>query len=200
MALPTPMRVSALALVTIGLLTSIMAVAELEMTLRASELTPPMEMLASAVLRAQFSGHVVALEAMQWVRVPVLALLSVASSVAFFTALRVRWPGSGRRVPFAELMAKAAIVSAVLRTVDGAQLLLIAKRAAAAGERALAQGPAGDPRAQETALGLAMIPALSVAATLVVVGLYVTLGRYFQSPHARSLLAELDANVPEEEE
>jgi hypothetical protein len=198
LALPTAPRLAAGALLALGFLTSLTAVGQLELALSASELVPSSG--ATARELAAFGSFVVSLEASQWQRVPVLAFLSVASSVVFFTALRVRWPGSGRRGPFAELMGKAAVVTAVLRTIDGAQLYAMARRASAAADRVAAAPSASDAVPAE-ALALPIgAPGLILGLTILIVGTYALAGRYFQTPRLIAVLDELDANVPEEEE
>ncbi len=145
-------------------------------------------------LRAQLRATLATVEGMRWPRIAVLVLLSSAAGMVFVAALRLRWPRGEPRLGVSALLSRAALGAAVLRTLDGAQDLIISRAAAAAFEKVL--------RAQQPELAQAnsvvMASVASVGTTVVVAGLFIALANYFQSERIQQTFQLIDRNTPEE--
>lgn len=144
-----------------------------------------------AVWLAMISGLRGAIAGMTTSRVIISMLLSSAASLVFVLALRLRWSMQGPRSLVATLLSRVAVGAAVLRTLDGAQQLVIARTTA--GEIGKALVKEAVPEAQ--ALGEAVLTAysaLTIGWTALVVGLFVGLSRYLASDAVRTVLAQHD--------
>lgn len=144
-------------------------------------------------MKAYYRAHFSAIDSMGASRVVILLGLSAAASMVFLGAMFLRWSVSAPRAPLARLLGGAAFVAALFRTLDGAQDLVISRRAGEAYAKALAAANVPDdvlPRSVATGL----FSVLSVGMTLFVVTALVALGAYFRSDRVRGLLEA----IPEE--
>lgn len=127
----------------------------------------------------------------------VLLLLAVSLSFTFVCALRVVRPGGLPREGVRKLLSASALVTAVLRTVEGAAQSALSLRVA----RGLAElgGPPGwDAQAFVTAkpyLGQVVV-GWWVFQTLVVAGSLLLVSQYFRSARARDWAAVQDRAPP----
>ena len=109
--------------------------------------------------------------------------------IVFVTSLQIRWSLEAPASALARRLGVAALVSAVLRTLDGAQQLVIVRRAAEANGRALLGS--GSPDAETVAsVTRALVSVVSVGWTLLIVALFVALGTYFRSPKVLTTFVE----------
>jgi len=143
--------------------------------------------VTEAMTRTQAQG----LEDMQVSRGFILFALSMTCALTFVSALRLLRPAGVPREGVRRLLGGAALASAVLRTLDGAQLAAVSKRMGTAADRVFSASKAVPGEYPD---GFAMV--LSVAATtiftLVVVVAFLALSRYFRSSKMRELVQALD--------
>lgn len=137
------------------------------------------------VFLAQRSGFQSAVHSMLPWRIGTEALLALGAGAVFFLALRLR-VATEERGEAAELVGRAALAAAIVRTIDGAQNLVIARSIAEHTSAAMAKGDA-ESRAVAT-FAVSGISVLSVAWSLVVVGLFMGLSTYFRSKRLRDVL------------
>lgn len=200
---PALFRVALLAAVTVGALVSFSAAQGVGMVAMASAsssdgdvklgplaaITPyakEQEAAAKASRRASFN----AIESMGASRVVILLGLSATASMVFLGALFIRWSLNAPRAAIARMLGAAAFGAALFRTLDGAQELVIARRAAEATLKALVAANVPDA-AEGSGLALGLLSFVSVAWTAFVVGLFLLLGTYFRSDRVRGLLEAL---------
>lgn len=187
--------------ITLGAMMSFAAARDVSLALTISA-SPPAEALEApawpsfgfspAVQRelavAVYAGLRSALEPMATARVIIAMLLSSASSLVFVAALRLRWATLGSKVQVAQLLGTSALGAGVLRTLDGAQQLVISRATAEAMGKVLVREAV--PNAEATAqLVLTTVSVASVGWTVAMVGLFVGLGSYFRSPRVQEALA-----------
>jgi hypothetical protein len=206
--LPTPLRRVTLATLALGALVSFGAVQGLRLAFFADELdssageTPFLNRLTpnpeafSAAQRAQGVAMRSALTGMRWPRIVILFGLSSAAAMVFVSAMRLRWPGGVRRMGVALLLGRAAVVTAVLRTLDGAQELVVVRASVAAYERALVERSVELANAGAT---MTLFSGASVVTTAVVTGLFLLASSYFRSERVLQTLELLDRDVADED-
>ncbi len=209
--LPTGIRVATMIALVFGAMVSFGAVRDLPLTVNAGASDMPEvslgpfkalvkdEKVYLAAMRASFRAQMSAMEAMQTSRVLILAALSTSASLVFISALRLRWPAGARRGSIARLLAGASVATAVLRTLDGAQLLAIARKGVLASEKVLAASGVPELQSPE-GVNVAVTSALSVAMTAVTVASFLALGAYFRAARPTQLFATLDRDLPEDDE
>jgi hypothetical protein len=202
---PPLLRVILLTAIGLGVMVSVSASQEAALAMSVESLTPrefslgPLKGLLTitqaqeAALRAQERATLSAIEAMATPRAIVLGLLAVSALLVFVTALQIRWSIDAPPAALARRLGIAALASAVLRTLDGAQQLVIARRAAEANGRALLGAGAPD---SETVIAVTrtLVSAVSVGWTLLIVAFFVALGTYIRSPKVLTIFVE----APEE--
>jgi hypothetical protein len=204
-ALPGRLRLALLVLVAVGALVSFGAARDVSVVLTLNSPVPVEGSEASlpglglspqaqrAVWLATASGLRGAIASMTTSRVVIAMLLSSAASLVFVLALRLRWTTIGVRAPLAVLLGRVSIGAAVLRTLDGAQQLVIARTTAQEFAKALQREAA--PEAQTMSeLSVGAFSAVSIGWTMAVVALLVGLGRYVSSDAARDAFARAEAS------
>lgn len=208
--LPGPLRAATMAALVLSSLVAFGAVRDLPMALNAATLEmPDIELgpLKSLVknervyldaMRASFRAQMTALEGMQAVRVVILTCLSTSAALVLVSALRLRWPAGARRSAIARLLTGASLATAVLRTLDGAQLLVVVRKGVAASEKVLQRSGIPEMQAPE-GVNVAVSSALSVATTLATVAAFLVLSSYFRSDKARGVFTALDRDVEGED-
>jgi heme O synthase-like polyprenyltransferase len=147
----------------------------------------------AAAQRAHLAATRSALVSMRWPRVIVLFLLSSAAGVVLATALRLRWPSGIPRVVATTLLGRAALVAAIIRTLDGAQDLVIARAGAAAYEKTLADNHIAGA---EFGASLLLFSIFSIINTIAVAGLFIAARNYFRSDRVLQTFALLDRAPP----
>lgn len=192
------MRAAAIACVALTGLVGLWAASEAMGLSRLSELEeiqPPADSLLGApdVLRAQMQ----ALEGMREARSLTLTGLAVACAVAFVAAMRLLRPVAIPRERMRQVLGGAALVAAVFRTLDGAQLAVVAKRMAGPLAKAVASLPELSDPADAAEL-TRLMPSLFVAGvalqTALVSGALALFALYFRSERVRQSLEGLDHN------
>ncbi len=206
--LPNPLRYATLATLTLGAMVSCGSVQGMRLAFGTDEMdvtagetpffnkfTPNPEAYAAAQ-RAQGVAIRNSIEGMRWPRAAILFVLSGAAAMVFVSAMRLRWPSGVQRVGLARLLSNAALVAAVLRTLDGAQELVIVRAAVAAYEKTLAEHHVDLAGAGAT---MAVFSGASVVTTVVVTALFVVASNYFKSERIVQTFELIDRNEPEEE-
>jgi hypothetical protein len=141
------------------------------------------------VLLAQFS----ALEPMREPRTFLLGTLAVVCAFVFVAAGRMLRPGGLPREGMRRLLGGAAILAAILRTIDGAQWMVVVDRMSAA----LVKGPF-PPEQDATSIELIqsvgpfVLSAGYIAVTAFVAGAFILLGQYFRSERVRKVVTAQD--------
>jgi len=196
---PFLFRVALLAAITVGALVSFSAAQGIGASALASSTAPAEVKLAwlagvapyakeqEAALVASHRATMGAIEGMGAARVVILLALSATASMVFMGALFLRWSANAPRAGIARLLGTAALASAIFRTLDGAQELVISRRAAEAGIKVLIAANVPDAAAG-SGFTLGVISTVSVLWTAFVVGLFLVLGSYFRSDTVRGLL------------
>ncbi|MDX2015216.1 MAG: hypothetical protein SFW67_33795 [Myxococcaceae bacterium] len=206
--LPTPLRFATMATLALGVMVSFGAVQGMRLAFFADEIdssageTPFLNTLTpnpeafSAAQRAQGAAMRSAIAGMRWPRVAILFGLSSAAAMVFVSALRLRWPSGVRRLGVAQLLGRSAVVAAVLRTLDGAQELVIVRASVAAYEKVLSE------RGVELANAGATLPLFSgasIVTTALVTALFLVASNYFRSERILQTFELLDRELPGEE-
>jgi len=140
----------------------------------------------SRLMRAASSGYQSALAAMVPWRPITSTLLAVASGLVFIMAMRLRLSPEGRGEA-ALLLGRASLAAAVLRSIDGAENLVIVRTMMdMVGKAVVLEGV---PEAQAASeVGSVLGSLMTGGWTLLMVAAFVTLGNYFRSETLRSAL------------
>lgn len=200
--LPAGLRNAALAAVLLSSVVGFQAMLEaasltnLE-ALREARPTPGSALVSSPELRekisaAESAAQVSALEPMASSRAFVLAALSVACGLVFVSAGRLLRPAGLPRNGMRGLLGGSALAAAVLRTIDGAQAALVARRMASALVEVLQKnGDFGQLASIERAPAVISTVYLTVAVapTALVAGAFVVLSTYFHSERVKQIVA-----------
>lgn len=141
-----------------------------------------------------------ALEPMREPRAVLMFVLATSCAFVFVASARMLRPEGMRRDAMRRMLGRAAITVAVLRTIDGAQWAVVARRMGSV----MAQLHAQKPEFQ-TAMGGQMLETIfsgyalgtTVVFTALVAGTFAVLGQYFHSEPVREALVALDG--PREE-
>ena len=146
--------------------------------------------LAAQAARAKHAAHAQGLESMRGSRAVILFALTIACSLTFVAALRMLRPAGSARESARRLLVSTAIASAVLRTMDGAQMTAIAGRAGAAWDKVMngSDIPGGYPEGLEQWL----LSATTLVFTVLITGAFVGIATYFRSDSLRDLVAASD--------
>lgn len=120
-------------------------------------------------------------------RVAILIILSGAASMVLVAAMRIRWSVGGPKAGMARLLASAALVAGIFRTLDGAQELAIVREGAAAAGKVLHAQQTPDAELSAQAV-MVMSSTLSVARTVIVVAVLLALSAYFRSARVAEAL------------
>ena len=146
-------------------------------------------------LKALAVAQISAFESMRGSRTAILFGLWATSALVFVACLRLMKPRGAPREGVRRLLATTTLITAVLRTLDGAQAAAVARRAGAAFDRVLSKStelPGGWPEGL-WANGFA---GLSMLMSLVVGGGLLMLSRYYRSDRVREVTLQLDGSSP----
>lgn len=148
-------------------------------------------------------AKIAALEPMREPRSLVLGALAVACSFAFVASGRLLRPGGLPLERMRRVLAGSAIIAALLRTIDGAQWAVVARRIAPV----MAQHLSALPMFQEAQVAAqlkATLPGiasgLAMVMTAIIAGLFALLGQYFRSESVRQAISAQDGQLAVEEE
>lgn len=147
------------------------------------------------VLKKVMEAQLSALESMREPRALVLGALSVACAFIFVSAARLLRPAGMPLESMRQVLGGAALVAAVLRTVDGAQWAVVVKQAAQALMKAGSHLPGADGvplTPQMQALFPMLLTLLIALHTALVAGSFLLLGQYFRSERVRSAISAQD--------
>jgi hypothetical protein len=160
------------------------------------EQTPRMAVFGDpAVVERVFHAQLSALEPMREPRALILGGLAVACALVFVAAARMLRPGGLPREGMRRLLGGAAIAAAVLRTLDGAQWMVVVKRASITMAEAMSSLPEfrASPAEQLKTTVYFLLSAATVAQTAFIAGAFVLLAQYFQSERVRQAVTAQDA-------
>ncbi len=204
-ALPQLLRFAMMAAISLSALELAQSSSELFAVMNPSEielgevpmselLTPADRDAQRAIVQAAFSTTKSTTETMSVARSIALIGLSGAAFMAFLGALRIRWPGGFARSASARLLGTSAFVIAFFRTLDGAQSLVISRRAAEAAVKVYETLPENNfPIFMLTTFNVV----IQLGMTSLVVGLFLLIGHYFRSERVQGLFITLDGPEPE---
>jgi hypothetical protein len=146
-------------------------------------------------VKSMMLAQVAAWQGMKGSRLAILAGLWATSALVFVSALRMVRPLGSPRFAVRGILATTALISTVLRVLDGAQEAAVARRAGAAFDKVLSKStelPGGWP----DGLMSAMYTGKSVFLSLLIGGGLLMLSRYYRSEKIQNLTRELDAASP----
>jgi hypothetical protein len=159
----------------------------------------PDVLIAAHISEAQIA----ALEPMRDPRSLVLGALAVACSFAFVAAGRLLRPGGLPLERMRRVLSLSAILAALLRTIDGAQWAVVARRIGPIMADHLSTLPAFQ-NPQAAAQLKAMLPgiasAFAMGMTALIAGTFALLGQYFRSDSVRQAISAQDGELAVEEE
>jgi hypothetical protein len=197
--LPSRLRLATLLAVLLSGLCGLFSAWDGFSLLRFNELKqaqPPFKLAPDPVLAEQLRvSRLVALEQMREPRMVVLFTLALACSLSFVASTRLLRPAGLPREGIRRILVWALVVSAALRTIDGAQDTVVARSTAEVLRRGLALPEGISAEAAERLRGLVGPTAFGVAIlqTALVVGPLLLLSQYFRSPRVKEWLAAADA-------
>lgn len=142
------------------------------------------------IVLAMASGHQTALESLVPWRIVSSSLLAIASGLVFVLGMRLRVT-QDRRPATAQLLGIASLAAAALRSIDGAENLVIARTVFTEVGKAIVREGVHDAEAMSGVV-LFICSAASTGWTLVVVAGFVLLGNYFRSETLRAALARAE--------
>jgi len=157
----------------------------------------------SEAFQRGYEAQLSALEAMRVARALTLVSLGLACALNLVSASRLIWPRGWRlshtapalpREGMRKLIVASSVAVALLRTLDGAQLAVVARRVGAAMGRSASSLPAfesASPAILEAKLRSWAVT-IAVVQTAVVVGAFAFFSHYFRSQRVRGMLAALD--------
>jgi hypothetical protein len=205
-------RIATLAVVTLGAMVSWTSARDVYIALEAPGsdlpeldgtsmrfLTPEQQPIFKDALKASVRAQLSAIEGMQRSRVAILILLSMAATMVFTAALRLRWNLGGGRIFVTKQLGVAAVVCAVLRTLDGAQELAIVGQAFGAAEKVFEKTPLPGPQLP-VEIYRTLGQAASIGFTVFVVACFLLAGGYLRSARVQQIFAGYDAQAPDEED
>jgi hypothetical protein len=182
---------------------SAMEVAGLGRLSEAQEPSPPNSAffgdpaLAERMHKMQVSAQKAQLSALEGMKEPralILGGLAVACAFVFVAAGRILRPGGLPREGMRRLLGGAAIAAAILRTLDGAQALVVVRRA----EGVMSESMRAMPELQEpfvaqlTGLMLHIPLAVVIAQTILIAGSFALIGQFFHSARVREAVLTQD--------
>jgi hypothetical protein len=200
--LPTSYRWALVAAVVIGFQVSLAAAFDVQAALNHDE-PPPMGGSEAAfpglglnplaqreLVLAAASGHQSALEAMLPWRMGTSLLLALTSGLVFILGMRLR-VSQESRPNVAHQLGTAAIAAAVLRSIDGAENLVIMRTMLAEVGKAIVKEGVADATAVAD-VATFVFSVSSAAWTLAVVAAFMTMGSYFRSETLRTALGRAE--------
>lgn len=145
------------------------------------------------LLKAQTEAMLAGARQMRDSRMLLLGALSVCCSVVFVAAARLLQSFGVPRLGSLRLLGGATFMAAVLRTLEGAQWTVIAKRAGAALDKAASESQ--QPDGWPSGIGELTTLVLAVSQTALVAGAFVLLSVYFRSLKVRQMVELADEGL-----
>jgi hypothetical protein len=168
-------------------------------SLRSADWTLPLDSidpkLSRTMAATMIESEVQALESMRGARFLTLALLAIASTLAFVVAYRMLRPDGAAREDARRMLANAAVACGALKTMDGAQLAVVARRLGGAWDKVM--GASDLPGGYPDGLMSSMFSATSIASTVLVAGGFLALSSYFRSTSVKAWVAAADRSSEE---
>ncbi len=164
------------------------------------EQTSPVSLGDPLVDRRLVESYYAAQEPMREPRAVLLGIHAVACAFVFVSAGRMLRPDGLPRDGMRQLLGRAAIAVAVLRTIDGAQSAVVGRRVGHALVDAMSALPADkNPLTTEGLRTMVLWSPLaaSVVGTVLIAGTFAILGQYFRSETVREAIIAQDG--PQEE-
>jgi hypothetical protein len=195
--LPVGIRNATLACMTLSAIVGFVSLTELLALLQPSELPQSPVQLPKAfggeALKRGLEAQLEALESMRTPRSMTLCALGLACALNFVAASRLLWPRGLRRESMRGVVVSSSVAVALLRTVDGAQLAVVARKVGAAMGHSAELIPSlnSSPAELEAHLRSAAV-AIAVLQTAAVVGAYAFLSHYFRSQSVKERLSAMD--------
>jgi hypothetical protein len=196
--LPTAIRNASLACMILSGIVGFISLSELLGLLQFSELKgAPVQVpggFGGEALKRGLEAQLLALESMKVPRAMTLCGLGLACALNFVSASRLIWPRGLRRESMRGVVVSSAIAAALLRTLDGAQLAVVARKFGAAMGRSAELLPwlsDSTPAEQEAAVR-SLVMALAVLQTVAVAGTFAVLSHYFRGEKVRAALMAYD--------
>lgn len=124
-------------------------------------------------------------------RASVLLLLSMVCGLVVVSGMRLLYPAGVPRGGMRRITGGALILAGVLRTVEGAIQLVVARRTAAALSKV--DLPNQIPDVDPASLVSGMMVTITVGWTVVIVGALVGVAQYLRSERAKQIIATVDA-------
>lgn len=172
--------------------------------LKEAQLARPPPMGDPEMNKLTLEAHYAALEPMREPRSLILVALSVACAFTFIAASRILRPAGLPLESMRRLLGGAAIATAIIRTMDGAQRTVVFRRTGLALGEALGKGVSVPPEMDAATLAFlkAFMPVFTTTTavlwTVFVAGSFALLGQYFRSERVRQVILALDG--PQEED
>ena len=197
--MPRVLRLALILAGALGALVSFGAARDVAITLSAKTVVPKAIPLGSfsewipnpeahqEAMKAQQAAMLAAIESMATPRLFILMALSTVTTFMVIAAIRLRWSPEVPRTAMARLLGGASIAAAILRTIDGAQELVINRNGAEASGQALIAAQIADAEVQAN-MAVTVISGISIVWTAAIVGVLVILGQYFRSPRMAELI------------
>lgn len=199
-SLPRGVHVAAVLCLILSGLTGMFAAVEATNLTHLSDLReeapPRMSALGDpVVIEKVVQAQISALEPMREPRSLILGALAVACAFTFVAAGRILRPAGLPLEGMRRLLGGAAIAAAVLRTIDGAQWMVVVKRVGIVMAEALGtlpefQHPTTAEQVKSTVPVL--MSAGTLAQTIFVAGAFVLIGQYFRSDRVREAVTAQD--------
>jgi hypothetical protein len=139
---------------------------------------------------ASATGYRAALAGLMPWRVITSLALAAAAGLVFFMGMRLRVSPEGRPA-VAENLGRAALGAAILRSIDGAENLVIVRTTLEEVSKAMVREGVPDAHSASV-VGTFLASAASGAWTLVMVATFVVLGNYFRSETLRTALGRAE--------
>jgi len=196
--LPLAIRNMALACMALSALVGFFSLTELLALLQpADPARLPLQLpgtFGNEAFRKGIEAQRAAVEAMRVPRVLTLSALGMACALNFVAASRLIWPRGLRRESMRRLVVGSSVAVALLRTLDGAQLTVVARRVGGAMARAADSIPGLTQLTPVEAEGavLSLVVSVAVLQTAVLVGAFAFVSHYFRTPRARQVFEALD--------
>ena len=155
------------------------------------------QQLEAALAQGEEQGQIAiasALESMRELRALTLIGLAAACALSFVGASRMLRPFGLPREGVRRLIAGAALAAGILRTIDGAQLAVVAKRQGIALGNAFKSLPAASDAARLAPLFPKLSLIAAVLQTLVVAGAFLLVSQFFRSERVKQIVAFRDSH------
>lgn len=201
--LPRGLRFAAFVCLVLSAFTGFFALSE---CLGLSQLEDPrnaanFSLVGDPVLDARIAkAQISALEPLRESRALFLGALSVVCSLAFVSAGRLLRPDGLPLERMRRMLAGSTIAAALLRTIDGAQNAVVARRTGPVIAEALKTLPEFQgPTAAPLEIMAWLLPATTIGLTALIAGTFAVLGQYFQSERVRQAISLSDGRLANEE-